>query len=174
MIHYAATSTPYGPVLTAATPAGICAIRFGKSSRLLQELKKEFPHARFVPGAEHLAPLVQRVKKALRSGKASGLALDLRGTSFQQRVWQAIREIPAGQTASYGDLARRIGRPEAVRAVARACATNPVAMLVPCHRVLGKNGKLSGFRWGLGLKRRLLMKEKSNFRRRSKWNRLWV
>ena len=89
------------------------------------------------------------------------LPLDIRGTAFQQRVWQALREIPAGRTASYAEVAARIGQPSAVRAVGRACATNPVAVIVPCHRVVRTNGELSGYRWGVERKRQLLKRERA-------------
>ena len=124
------------------------------------ELRREFPAAR-IAGADAAftawagAVLAQVADPA----RAAPLPLDIAGTAFQQRVWQALRDIPPGQTASYGDIAARIGQPGAVRAVARACAGNPVALLIPCHRVIRTDGTLSGYRWGVDRKRRLLEQE---------------
>lgn len=127
---------------------------------LIRELQDEFPGARMEKDDEHLG-LQVRTLLACLAGQAShpGLAIDVRGSAFQMRVWEELRRIPRGQRISYGELARRIGRPIAARAVARACATNPLAILTPCHRVVRENGDLAGYRWGIERKRRLLEQE---------------
>ncbi len=127
----------------------------------MHELQDRFPRAELVGGDAAFERLVARVVgfvEAPRRGLA--LPLDVQGTAFQQRVWQALREIPAGATASYAQVAGRIGQPRAVRAVAQACAANPLALAIPCHRVVRSDGDLSGYRWGVERKRELLEREK--------------
>jgi AraC family transcriptional regulator of adaptative response/methylated-DNA-[protein]-cysteine methyltransferase len=136
-------------------------VRFGDDQAALEhELRATFPHASIVPADDGFAIWVRAVMGQIGTpGQIVDLPLDIQGTAFQQRVWQALREIPVGRTASYTDIAARIGQPTAVRAVARACASNPVAVIVPCHRVVKANGGLSGYRWGVERKRALLEQE---------------
>ncbi len=162
-IAYACEDTPIGRMLVAATEHGVCALQFGDDERFLEaELAREFPRAELVRDPASLVPYIQAVRDHL-SGRSVrlDLPLDLRGTPFQQRVWEALRSIPYGEVRSYSEVARMIGRPEAVRAVARACATNPVSVAVPCHRVVRTNGGLGGYRWGLDRKRALLELERA-------------
>ena len=160
-IRHAVANTPLGLVLVAATDQGICSIRFGDSrSGLEDELKKEFPNANFAGADKVLLGWVKSVVRQIRQPATNlNLPLDARGTAFQHQVWEALRTIPPGQTRSYTDVAHQLGKPAAVRAVARACATNPVAVVIPCHRVLGRDGSLRGYRWGMERKRKLLDRE---------------
>ena len=126
------------------------------------DLRRRFPRAQVVADDAALADTVRAVLAFLEEPKqALDLPLDLRGTAFQQRVWQALCRIPAGETRSYAQLAEMVGNPAAVRAVARSCATNPVSLAVPCHRVVGSDGDLTGYRWGVPRKRALLERERS-------------
>jgi AraC family transcriptional regulator, regulatory protein of adaptative response / methylated-DNA-[protein]-cysteine methyltransferase len=150
-----------GCLLVAATAKGVCAVKLGDSTAALEaDLRTEFPAA--VVTAEHLVQrqwvtaIVDRVRGSVRE---LTLPLDIRGTAFQWRVWQALQRIPAGETRSYSDVARAIGQPSAVRAVANACARNPVCVVVPCHRVVAKDGQVGGYRWGTARKERLLAGE---------------
>jgi AraC family transcriptional regulator of adaptative response/methylated-DNA-[protein]-cysteine methyltransferase len=161
-ISCAVTQCYLGRLLLAATPQGICALLLGDSKQDLQDtLRRMFPQADIqtdcAPARDQVGTLLNGL-----AGHPSGptLPLDPRGTPFQMRVWRELRRIPRGETISYGELARRIGRPTAVRAVARACAANPVAILIPCHRVVRQNGELGGYRWGMERKRLLLEKER--------------
>ena len=162
-IHYSTVDTQLGNVVIASTEKGICSIQFldDKDSAALV-LAREFPKAELIADKTP-AKEIAEVVRGLASGNATRLSLplDLRGTLFQQQVWQELRKIPAGQTRSYAQVAEAIGRPTATRAVARACATNHVAMVVPCHRVVRGDGNLSGYRWGTARKRALLLAEKS-------------
>ena len=160
-IRHVTGSSSLGAVLVASTEAGICALLIGDDpAELATELQHRFPDARLTRGDESFDHLLDRaVSQVEDPAKAWDLPLDLRGTPFQQRVWQALREIPAGTTDSYTGVAERIGRPGSVRAVAGACAANPVAIAVPCHRVLRRDGGLSGYRWGIDRKRALLDQE---------------
>jgi AraC family transcriptional regulator of adaptative response/methylated-DNA-[protein]-cysteine methyltransferase len=154
-------STELGKLLVATTPRGVCAVRFGESeAALLRELKKDFSAAEIRRDDVGLESVATQIKQLL-SGSAAPLniPLDLRGTAFQQMVWKELRRIPQGQTRSYTDVAKAIGKPKAVRAVANACGSNPVAIVVPCHRVVQKNGSLAGYRWGVKRKAALLEKE---------------
>lgn len=150
-----------GSILVAATAKGVCAILLGDDSEaLVRDLQDRFPTAQMVGGDQDFEPWIATVisfVEALALGL--DLPLDVRGTAFQQRVWQALREIPAGSTASYMDIAKRIGAPNAVRAVAQACAANALAVAIPCHRVVRHDGTLSGYRWGVERKRVLLDRE---------------
>lgn len=160
-IAYALGASSLGKVLVAATGKGICAILIGDDTEaLVQDVTARFPHAALVAaGADFARTLAQVIAfvDAPRSG--FDLPLDVRGTVFQQRVWQALRQIPPGTTVSYTELAQRIGQPAAVRAVASACAANPAAIAIPCHRVLRNDGAISGYRWGVERKRTLLARE---------------
>ncbi|MHC1697718.1 MAG: methylated-DNA--[protein]-cysteine S-methyltransferase [Geobacteraceae bacterium] len=162
LICFSVVQTSYlGWVLVAATGNGICSLSLGENPDILrEELRMRFPQAEFREGDPAISEMVSQVLsfvEAPRSGH--NLPLDIRGSTFQQRVWLALREIPAGSTVSYRELAEQIGRPQAVRAVATACAANPVAVLVPCHRVVRSDGNLAGYRWGLERKRALLARE---------------
>jgi AraC family transcriptional regulator of adaptative response/methylated-DNA-[protein]-cysteine methyltransferase len=153
---------PLGWLLVAATGAGICAVKLGDTARGLEtDLRREFPAARILRDELVPAKWVNEVVARLTGdgGRSQALPLDILGTAFQWRVWRALQAIPAGETRSYADVARAIGQPAAVRAVARACATNPVCVLVPCHRVVAKNGAAGGYRWGSARKQRLLAQE---------------
>lgn len=160
-IHFAVGECSLGSVLVAATGTGVCAILLGdEPDDLVRNLQDRFPKARLVGGDAGFERLVARVVGLVEApGAAIELPLDVRGTAFQQRVWQALRKIPAGSTASYAEIARRIGMPKAVRAVAQACGANPVAIAIPCHRVVRHDGGLSGYRWGVERKRALLERE---------------
>jgi AraC family transcriptional regulator of adaptative response/methylated-DNA-[protein]-cysteine methyltransferase len=160
-IRFAVGTCSLGSILVAATPKGVCSILLGDDPRALaRDLQRRFPRARLTGGNAAFAKLVARVV-AFVEAPALGLdlPLDVRGTAFQRRVWQALRRIPAGSTATYTDIARRLGLPRAVRAVAHACASNAVAVAIPCHRVVRRDGALAGYRWGLERKRALLERE---------------
>ena len=140
----------------------MCAILLGDDpEKLVRDLQDQFPRARLIGGEGAFEKLVARVVGFVEAPRRGlKLPLDLQGTAFQERVWQALRKIPVGTTVSYGDMARRIGKPKAVRAVAQACAANHLAVAIPCHRVVRRNGDLSGYRWGVDRKRELLQREK--------------
>jgi AraC family transcriptional regulator of adaptative response/methylated-DNA-[protein]-cysteine methyltransferase len=160
-IRFAIGQCSLGAILVAATERGVCAILLGDDPEALaHDLERRFPRARLVgadPAFERL--VAQVVGLVEQPGVGAELPLDIRGTAFQQRVWKALRRIPAGRTASYRDIARRIGAPRAVRAVAQACAANAIAVAIPCHRVVRTDGDLSGYRWGVERKRALLDRE---------------
>ncbi|MDO9314950.1 MAG: bifunctional DNA-binding transcriptional regulator/O6-methylguanine-DNA methyltransferase Ada [Burkholderiaceae bacterium] len=160
-IRFAIGSCSLGAILVAQSALGVCAILIGDDPELLaRDLQDRFPKADLIGGDadfEHLVAQVVGFVEAPAIGL--DLPLDLRGTAFQQRVWQALREIPAGCTASYTDIAQRIGSPASVRAVAQACGANPLAVAIPCHRVVRLDGGLSGYRWGVERKRELLSRE---------------
>lgn len=160
-IRYAVRPSAVGLVLVAATERGICAIMFGESEdTLVAELRREFPRAEFAAPDESFATWVANILAFIEApGQGLDLPLDVRGTAFQQRVWRALRDIPAGATISYAELARRIGEPGSARAVAQACASNHIAVAIPCHRVVRSDGALSGYRWGVERKRALLARE---------------
>ena len=160
-IHFAVGECSLGSVLVAATDKGVCAITLGDDPEsLVRDLQDRFAKARLVGGDAGFEQLVAKVVGLVEApAVAIDLPLDVRGTAFQQRVWQALRKIPAGSTASYADIARRLGTPNAVRAVAQACGANPVAIAIPCHRVVRRDGELSGYRWGVERKRALLERE---------------
>jgi AraC family transcriptional regulator of adaptative response/methylated-DNA-[protein]-cysteine methyltransferase len=156
-IGYAIGASPLGQLLIAATDKGLCAVLITKTTdEAITQLRQQFPAADLQPQPE-LSPMLQQVLSQLTEHPAAlDLPLDLRATAFQMRVWQALRAIPRGETLTYAQLAKEIGQPTAVRAVARACATNPAAVVIPCHRVIGTNGTLTGYRWGIDRKKRLL------------------
>jgi AraC family transcriptional regulator of adaptative response/methylated-DNA-[protein]-cysteine methyltransferase len=160
-IRYAVASTSLGTLLVAATDDGVCAIDIGSSRRALEQaLRKRFDAARRVDADPRLAAHVAKIVAYLEEpARALDLPLDLRGTAFQHRVWQALQAIPAGRRTTYTDVARAVGAPGSVRAVARAIASNPVALVVPCHRVVRKDGSLCGYRWGVQRKATLLRHE---------------
>ena len=160
-IRHAVAPCTLGLVLVAQSARGVCAILIGDDGAALEAaLARRFPKARLRPDAPGVGAMVAQVVALLAApGSRIELPLDLQGTLFQQQVWQALRGIPAGSTVSYAELARRLGRPEAVRAVAGACAANPLAVVVPCHRVVRSDGGLSGYRWGIERKRALLAAE---------------
>jgi AraC family transcriptional regulator, regulatory protein of adaptative response / methylated-DNA-[protein]-cysteine methyltransferase len=160
-LRFAIGQCSLGSVLVARTKRGVCAILLGDTPEaVVLELTHRFPQAVLVRQDKDLADSVSQVVGLVETpGQTLDLLLDLRGTTFQHRVWQALREIPAGTTSTYTEVAGRIGAPKAVRAVARACASNPLAVVVPCHRVVGSDGALSGYRWGIERKRALLQRE---------------
>ena len=161
-IRFALGQCSLGAILVACSDKGVCAILLGDEPEpLLRDLQDRFPKADLTGGDKCFEALVATVVGFVEQpGHGLDLPLDLQGTAFQQRVWAALRTIPAGDTTSYADLARRIGTPRAVRAVAQACASNPVAVAIPCHRVIRNDGALSGYRWGIERKRALLEKER--------------
>ena len=161
-IRYAVGDSSLGLVLAAATDTGVCAILLGEDAEpLIADLRARFPRAELVPGDAAFEATVTAVVQAVEQpGLGLDLPLDIRGTAFQQRVWQALRQIPAGQTRSYGEIAAMLGAPGAQRAVARACAGNALAVAIPCHRVVRGDGALSGYRWGVARKRALLQRER--------------
>jgi len=160
-IKFAIGESSLGLVLIAASDKGVCAIFFGDDpDGLARDLKKQFPRARLVGGDAAFEELAAKVVGFVEDpGVGLDLPLDIRGTAFQHRVWDALRRIPVGSTASYAEIAKAIGAPQSVRAVARACATNPISVAIPCHRVVGSDGSLTGYRGGLQRKRALLAKE---------------
>ena len=160
-IRTALADCPFGRLLVGATDAGVCFIGFAEpDDSLMADLRRRFPKATIATGDAALADTVRAVVDFLREPKqALELPLDLRGTAFQQRVWRTLCSIPAGETRTYTQLAAMAGNPKAVRAAARSCATNPVALAVPCHRVIGSDGSLTGYRWGVARKQALLEQE---------------
>jgi AraC family transcriptional regulator, regulatory protein of adaptative response / methylated-DNA-[protein]-cysteine methyltransferase len=166
-IHYTIADSPLGRLLVAATARGISALYLNDSDRVLRsELRKEYPRAELIEGTEDggtsktLGKWVRQIVDHLRGREPHlDLPTDVRATAFQRRVWEELRKIPYGETRTYSQVARSIGKPSAVRAVARACATNPTAVVVPCHRVVSKAGTLAGYRWGINRKQTLLETE---------------
>ncbi|MFM0338870.1 bifunctional DNA-binding transcriptional regulator/O6-methylguanine-DNA methyltransferase Ada [Paraburkholderia fungorum] len=165
-VRYASAPTSLGFVQVAATDKGICKIAFGDDPALLvDDLSGEFANAELVEDAARLAPFIAQIDAYLRGTRHEfNLPLDIAATAFRQRVWDALRRIPYGETRSYSDIAEAVGSPRAVRAVASACATNPVALAIPCHRVVQKGGALAGYRWGLPRKAALLDNEAQHAR----------
>ncbi|NGM19434.1 bifunctional DNA-binding transcriptional regulator/O6-methylguanine-DNA methyltransferase Ada [Roseomonas stagni] len=162
VIRIARADSAMGPLLVGATQAGICFIGFNEPQEALEgDLRARFPQARIEEAPEALADTIRQVAAFIEEPKAAlALPLDLRGTAFQRRVWQALVAIPLGETRTYSGLAAEMGAPAATRAVARACARNPVSLVVPCHRVVGASGDLTGYRWGVPRKAALLAAEK--------------
>ena len=160
-IRFAVGKCSLGSILVATTDKGVCAILLGDDpDALVRDLQDRFPRAELIGGDEEFEQLVAQVVGFVEApGIGLDLPLDVRGTAFQRRVWQALREIPVGSTASYTDIAERLGSPNAVRAVAQACAANAIAVAIPCHRVVRRDGALSGYRWGVERKRALLRRE---------------
>ncbi len=166
LIRYCTAASPLGRMLVATTDVGICSIAFGKDdAELLSGLRERFNKAQLVAAKGNtgwLADAVAFVSSQMSEHPlAATFPLDVRATAFQQRVWKALQQIPRGETRSYSELASQLGSPTATRAVAAACGANPVAIAVPCHRVVGKNGSLTGYRWGVERKQKLLAAEKA-------------
>ncbi len=162
-IRFAIGQCSLGAILVARSDKGICAIEFGDDpDGLARALQDRFPHAQLIGGDAEFEKFVARVVGFIEAPQLGlDLPLDVRGTAFQQRVWDALRKIPAGTTASYSEIAARIGAPKSTRAVAQACAANQLAVAIPCHRVVRNDGALSGYRWGVERKRALLGREQS-------------
>lgn len=166
-ISYAAAKTPLGRVMIGATERGICFIQFGETQKeLLEMLRGEFLQACLEPmpaaSKKNFDAWMKSLRAYLGDGAAApGLPLDIRGTAFQMKVWKYLQRIPSGETRSYKDVAKGIGAPKAVRAVATACAANRIALAIPCHRVIRGDGSLSGYKWGVGRKEKLLRLEKN-------------
>lgn len=161
-IRYTTTPCALGYLLVATTERGVCAVRLGDiAQRLIDELHAEFPKAAISAAADNLTEHVEAVL-AYISGEqpALDLPLDVQATAFQKQVWEALRQIPYGETRSYAQVAEAIGQPKAARAVGRACATNPVALVIPCHRVVKSDGNLNNYRWGIARKQTLLERER--------------
>lgn len=161
-IRYAVGDSSLGKILVAATERGVCAIFLDDDQEMMiDELRRRFPKAKISAGGADFETVVAKVVAfAEKPNGGLDLPLDLQGTAFQQRVWNALREIPAGETRTYGEIARKIGKPDAVRAVGTACGANHVSLAVPCHRVVGSTGALTGYRWGVQRKKTLLEREK--------------
>jgi AraC family transcriptional regulator, regulatory protein of adaptative response / methylated-DNA-[protein]-cysteine methyltransferase len=162
-IDWATVNTALGTVLVAATARGLCFVEVGASvDALLRTLREEFPAATIAERPSARLDPIAAAARAVAEARdiAPDVPVDIRGTAFQWRVWRALTGIPRGETRTYTEVARAIGAPSSVRAVARACATNPIALVVPCHRVIGADGGLHGFRWGLDVKRKLIDTER--------------
>jgi AraC family transcriptional regulator of adaptative response/methylated-DNA-[protein]-cysteine methyltransferase len=161
IIRFAVGQASLGAVLVAATDKGVCAILLGDDpERLVRDLQDRFPRAELKGGDAEFERMVAEVVGLVEApGQRLDLPLDIRGTAFQQKVWAALRAIPPGKTATYKEIARAIGQPKAVRAVAQACGANPLAVAIPCHRVVRTDGDLSGYRWGVERKRKLIDRE---------------
>lgn len=165
-INYAFAKCGLGSLLVAATERGVCAVRLGDSVEELERgLRAEFPRARIDGGDVRLAHWVKEVVAHIEGNASRGdIPMDIQGTAFQRRVWNELRKIPYGETRSYGEIARAIGQPAAMRAVGHACATNPIAIVVPCHRVVRSDGQLGGYAGGINRKQALLERERANSR----------
>jgi len=162
-IEYTIAKSPLGTVLVATTERGVSAVYLGDAqNKLVAELREEYPRAEISPAGGGVQRWVREIVQRMEGRPAQvELPLDLQATAFQRRVWQELRRIPRGATRTYSQVARALGRPKAVRAVARACATNPVSVVVPCHRVVREDGSLAGYRWGLSRKEQLLALERT-------------
>ena len=160
-IRFAVGECSLGSILVAATERGVCAILLGDDPEaLVHDLERRFARAKLIGGDAAFEEVVAKIVGLVERPRANvRLPLDVRGTAFQRRVWQALREIPAGSTRSYAEIAAEIGAPKAVRGVAQACAANVLAVAIPCHRVLRSDGGVSGYRWGVERKRALLERE---------------
>ncbi len=160
-IRYATAACELGRVLLAVTPRGVCAVALAASDAELERfLHAEFPAAELTRDAAGLTDWLAELLRQLAGGPHADLPLDVQATAFQRRVWEELRKIPRGETRTYRQVAEAIGKPRAVRAVARACATNPASVVIPCHRVIGSDGGLHGYRWGLNRKKKLLEGER--------------
>lgn len=157
-LEYVFVPSSVGTLLVAQSAMGLCAVLIGSGQAPLKaELEQRFPGARKREGGAKLKRSAVKISKLIDSPKsASDFPLDIRGTDFQKRVWRALQKIPAGRTASYSEIAKKIGAPKAVRAVAGACAANALSIVIPCHRVVRSDGALSGYYWGIERKRKLL------------------
>ncbi|HVS89678.1 MAG TPA: bifunctional DNA-binding transcriptional regulator/O6-methylguanine-DNA methyltransferase Ada [Candidatus Acidoferrum sp.] len=163
-IGYSIAKSPLGKVLVAATERGVSAVYLGDSeNKLIAALREEYPRAEISPAADVFQRWVREIVQRIEGKEPHfDLPLDLQATAFQRRVWRELQRIPRGDTRTYTQVARAVGRPRAVRAVARACATNPVSIVVPCHRVIREDGNLAGYRWGLSRKEQLLAQERTS------------
>src|SRR5580658_10223007 len=162
-IEYTIANSPLGKVLVAATERGVSAVYLGDAqNKLVAELREEYPRAEISPAAGSVQSWVREIVQRIEGKPAQvDLPLDLQATAFQRRVWRELQRIPRGTTRTYSQVARALGRPKAVRAVARACASNPVSIVVPCHRVIREDGNLAGYRWGITRKEQLLATERA-------------
>jgi AraC family transcriptional regulator, regulatory protein of adaptative response / methylated-DNA-[protein]-cysteine methyltransferase len=162
-IGYTIAKSPLGKVLVAATERGVSAVYLGEAeSTMVAELREEYPRAEIAPATDSFQRWVREIVQRIEGKQPRlELPLDLQATAFQRRVWQELQRIPRGRTRTYSQVARSLGQPKAVRAIARACATNPVSIVVPCHRVIREDGALAGYRWGLSRKERLLAQERA-------------
>jgi len=162
-LGYTIAKSPLGKVLVAATERGVSAVYLGDDeSKLVAELGEEYPRAEIAAASNGFERWVKEVLSRVEGQPPHfELPLDLQATAFQRRVWKELQRIPRGRTRTYAQVARSLGQPKAVRAVARACATNPVSIVVPCHRVIREDGALAGYRWGLSRKEQLLASERS-------------
>jgi AraC family transcriptional regulator, regulatory protein of adaptative response / methylated-DNA-[protein]-cysteine methyltransferase len=160
-IQFTVSQCTLGHILVAQSPQGVCAIFLGDGPEILiVQLEKRFPYSSLIETTTGLAHLVRHVADSIENPVHEiDLPLDMRGTAFQQSVWRALCSVPAGQTATYTEIAKYIGAPKSARAVAKACAANTLALVVPCHRILRSDGALSGYRWGVERKRQLLRNE---------------
>lgn len=160
-ISFTTATSSLGLILVAATERGICCVEFGENDEsLVDSLSSRFPGARIERDESELKAWLAGITELIATPRAGlSLPLDIQGTAFQKRVWKALQSITAGSTVSYSEVAAQIGRPKAHRAVARACAANPLAVVIPCHRVLRSDGSLGGYRWGLERKKTLLARE---------------
>jgi AraC family transcriptional regulator of adaptative response/methylated-DNA-[protein]-cysteine methyltransferase len=160
-IHFAIAECSLGSILVAKSERGVCAVLIGDDPlQLVRDLQDQFPKANLIGDDGDYEDMVAKVIGLIETPSVGlDLPLDIRGTAFQQRVWKALQQIPAGSTASYADIAKSIGMPKAVRAVAQACGANSLAVAIPCHRVIRNDGELSGYRWGVERKRALLDRE---------------
>ena len=162
-IGYTVANTTLGKLLVAATDRGVSAVYLGESEKsLVEELRKEYAQAEIVRAGDGNGNWLNEIVRRVEGNAPSlELPLDIHATAFQRRVWQELQKIPRGTTRTYTQVARALGKPRSVRAVARACATNPVSIVVPCHRVIRTDGTLAGYRWGLQRKEKLLEREAS-------------
>jgi len=162
-IGYTIAKSPLGKVLVAATERGVSAVYLGDAENaMIAELRAEYPRAEITPATDSFRRWVSEIVQRIEGKQPRmELPLDLQATAFQRRVWQELQRIPRGRTRTYSQVARSLGQPKAVRAVARACATNPVSVVVPCHRVIREDGALAGYRWGLSRKEQLLAQERA-------------
>ncbi len=163
-INYTIVASPLGRLLVAVTQRGVCAVRMGDTDAALEkDLRGEFPAATILRNDSALREPVKKILNHLTNKEPQlDLPLDIRATAFQRQVWEQLRAIPYGQTVSYGEVAKALGKPGAVRAVGRACATNPVALVIPCHRVVREDQSLGGYRWGLERKQKLIDRERKS------------
>lgn len=160
VLVWSVAPTAVGDVLAVATPRGLAAVRIGRAKELAAEVAKEFAAGTLVRDDAAMADVMSALCLLARGDHAPALPCDVAGTAFQARVWSALQDIPPGETRTYAEVAAAIGRPGASRAVARACATNQVALVIPCHRVVRVDGQLAGYRWGVAVKRELLQAER--------------
>jgi len=161
-IRWATAPCRLGRILVAATEKGVCSVKLGSTDAPLEvKLYREFHSATLVRDDSRLGRWIAALVEELDGGPPAGLPVDIAVSAFREKVYRALLAIPRGETRSYAEVARSIGRPTAVRAVARACATNPVAVVIPCHRVVGSDGRLTGYRWGVARKKAILSEEQA-------------